>query len=202
MTTIPEDFKILVDKMPFLALALTQLIERQEKYWGCFQVIKGEDKVYQLHIPSLPILQLKFSSHHTYRAFWGDNNRSSVYTKQEQKTRTLTISELAKIQKSKSKSKSALKIESDARSKKINKKPIILSSSKKSSESSSQKPELVTMKQNIYEIVYYRSSTTPEINLINKMIAGFLREKIETATSESQLAPDEMMPLVLMTAKN
>ena len=200
MTPI-QQFQILVDKMPSLALAVSQLLEGKEKHWGCFKVRKGEDRVYQLYIPSLPILKLKLSGNHTYRAFWGDNNRSSVYTKQEQKILTSTTSELAKRQRTKSESTSQLKFKTGSRSQKNGKKSIILSGSKVSSERSSQKPELVTMKQNIYQIVYYQSSPTPEIDIVNKMIAGFLREKIEKVTSESQLAPDEIMPLVLMTAR-
>ena len=188
--TPKQDFQILVNKMPLLAFAVSQLLEQQEKHWGCFQIKKGEDRVYRLYIPALPVLKLKVSSNNTYRAFWGDNNRSSVYTKQEQKTRTLSISELEPKPKKKDRTETN------------NKQPIILSRSTKASAKSSQKPELVTMKQNIYEIVYYRSSAIPEINLVNQIIAGFLREKIEKVTSESELASDEMMPLVLMTAKN
>ena len=188
--TTKQDFQILVNKMPLLALAVSQLIEQQEKHWGCFQIKKGEDRIYRLYIPTLPVVQLKSSSNHIYRAFWGTNNRSSVYTKQEQKTRTLNISEPEPKTKNKDLNKTK------------NKQPIILSTSTKASKKSSPKPELVTMKQNIYEIVCYRSSPIPEMNLVNQIIAGFLREKIETITSESELAPDEMMPLVLMTVRN
>ncbi len=188
--TTKQDFQILVNKMPFLAFAVSQLLEQKEKHWGCFQIKKGEDRIYRLYIPSLPVLQLKCSSNLSYRAFWGNNNRSSVYTKQEQKTRTVNISE----SESRLKNKDSIKTN--------NKQPIILSRTKKISEKASQKSELVLIKQNIYEIVYYRSSPIPEMNLVNQMIAGFLREKIEKITSESTVAPDEMMPLVLMTVRN
>ena len=188
--TTKQDFQRLVNKMPLLALAVSQLIEQQEKSWGCFKIRKGEDRIYRLYIPTLPVVQLKSSSNHIYRAFWGNNNRSSVYTRQEQKKRTSNISE----SRSKSKNKDNIKTN--------NSQPIILSRATQTPAKSSQKLELLTMKQNIYEIVYYRSSPIPEMNLVNQMIAGFLREKIEQSTSETQLSRDEMMPLVLMTARN
>ncbi|MGF1541352.1 MAG: hypothetical protein ACFCU5_13025 [Pleurocapsa sp.] len=187
--TPKQEFQTLVDKMPSLALAINGLVQQKEKKWGFFQIKKAEDKIYQLSIPSLPILKLKVSSNHTYRAFWGNNNKSSVYTrhKQEQKTRTL--------------SKTNYQSPKSDRSVAINSKPLILSDSKISSKSSLQQPELISIKQDIYEVVYYKTSITPEIDLVNKMLAGFLREKIEQLTAESSLAADEMMPLVLMTEK-
>lgn len=181
--TSKQDFQNLVERMPSLASAIAQLLEQKEKKWGYFQIEKAEDKIYQLSIPSLPILKLKISSNHTYRAFWGDNNKSSVYTrhKQEQKTRTL----------SKTNNKS---LHSDRQ-------PLIIKNSAISSKSSRQTPSSIAVRQDIYEVIFYKNSSSPEIDLINKMIAGFLREKLEKITSEFSLAPGEIMPLVLMTEK-
>ncbi len=191
--TPKQEFQILVDKMPLLALAIDGLIEQKEKKWGCFQIEKAEGKIYQLYIPSLPILKLKISSNHIYRAFWGNNNKSSVYTRHKQEIKNLLLNT--------SQSETKNKLSKGKRSSKINKELIDLSRLKKSSKASSHKSESITRKQSIYEVIYYKTSTTPEIDLVNKMLAGFLREKIERVTSESSLAADEMMPLVLMTEK-
>lgn len=205
--TFKQDFQTLVDTMPSLALAVARLVEQQEKRWGCFQIKKGEDKIYRLHIPSLPILKLKVSGNHSYRAFWGNNNRSSVYTKQNKKTLNLTPSELTKMQKDWGRSKSDID-ESYINNGRVNslannnkKKQVIVSSSKKTIANNNTKPKLVTMNQNIYEIVYYHSATS-ETNVVNQMIAGFIQEKIENITSETLIAANELKPLILTTVKN
>ncbi|MEM8722024.1 MAG: hypothetical protein AAGE84_22475 [Cyanobacteria bacterium P01_G01_bin.39] len=59
----------LVD-LPSLELTLDILLNRQEKDWGCFQVVK-EGEFYALYIPTLDSLKLyKNPKSENYRGYW------------------------------------------------------------------------------------------------------------------------------------
>lgn len=56
--------------LPSLELTLNILLNRQEKNWGCFQVIK-EDEFYALYIPTLDSFKLyKNPKSENYKGYW------------------------------------------------------------------------------------------------------------------------------------
>lgn len=56
--------------LPSLELSLDILLNRQEKDWGCFQVIK-EGEFYTLHIPTLDSFKLyKNPKSENYKGYW------------------------------------------------------------------------------------------------------------------------------------
>ena len=64
-----------VTNLPSLELALNILINRQEKDWGCFQVVKEKD-FYALYIPTLDSFKLyKNPKSENYKGYW----RNPVY---------------------------------------------------------------------------------------------------------------------------
>lgn len=65
-----EKTKDLVAEYTSLFLAINKLLERQEKNWGCFQVIKEKD-FYSLYIPALPSFKLYQNTKSiVYRGYW------------------------------------------------------------------------------------------------------------------------------------
>ena len=59
-----------VDNLPSLGLALDILLNRQEKDWGCFQVVK-EGEFYALYIPTIDSFKLyKNPKSENYRGYW------------------------------------------------------------------------------------------------------------------------------------
>lgn len=60
--------------LPSLELALGILLNRQEKDWGCFQVVKEED-FYALYIPTLDSFKLyKNPKSENYKGYWKNNS--------------------------------------------------------------------------------------------------------------------------------
>ena len=59
-----------VADLPSLGLTLNILLNRQEKDWGCFQVIK-EEEFYALYIPTLDSFKLyKNPKSENYKGYW------------------------------------------------------------------------------------------------------------------------------------
>jgi hypothetical protein len=59
-----------VADLPSLELALNILLNRQEKDWGCFQVVK-EKEFYALYIPTMDSFKLyKNPKSENYRGYW------------------------------------------------------------------------------------------------------------------------------------
>lgn len=61
-----------ISNLPSLKLALDILLSRQQKDWGCFQVVK-EEEFYALYIPSLDSFKLyKNPKSENYKGYWRD----------------------------------------------------------------------------------------------------------------------------------
>ncbi|MBP0000069.1 MAG: hypothetical protein J7641_13910 [Cyanobacteria bacterium SID2] len=72
-----------------LKLALSRALNNQEKHWGYFQTVRGDDGVLYLDIPHLP--QLKFVQNperDNYKIYWGRTEKPSVYIRKKKKTVT------------------------------------------------------------------------------------------------------------------
>ena len=70
--------------LPSLELTLQILLDRQEKDWGCFQVVKEED-FYALYIPTLDSFKLyKNPKSENYRGYW---RNSSIHNLPDVKNR-------------------------------------------------------------------------------------------------------------------
>ena len=68
-----QQYPTSVANLPSLELALNILINRQEKDWGYFQVVKEED-FYALYIPSLDSFKLyKNPKSENYKGYWRNN---------------------------------------------------------------------------------------------------------------------------------
>ena len=65
-----QQYPTSVANLPSLELALNIMLDRQEKDWGCFQVVKEED-FYALYIPTLDSFKLfKNPKSENYRGYW------------------------------------------------------------------------------------------------------------------------------------
>ena len=65
-----QQYPTSVVNLPSLELTLNILINRQEKDWGCFQVVKEED-FYALYIPTMDSFKLfKNPKSENYRGYW------------------------------------------------------------------------------------------------------------------------------------
>ena len=65
-----QNYPTTVDNLPSLGLALDILLNRQEKDWGCFQVVK-EGEFYALYIPTIDSFKLyKNPKSENYRGYW------------------------------------------------------------------------------------------------------------------------------------
>ncbi len=74
------------DQFPSLSLAIAKLFDKQEKDWGYFQVKKEADRLYYLHIPSLPGLKFyQDPDKQIYKAFWEDRKNPAVTVKKRQR---------------------------------------------------------------------------------------------------------------------
>ncbi len=61
-----------ITELPSLKLTLDILLNRQEKDWGCFQVVK-EEEFYTLYIPTLGSFKLyKNPKSENYKGYWRD----------------------------------------------------------------------------------------------------------------------------------
>ena len=66
----------LITNFTSLNSAIGKLIDKQEKDWGYFQVIK-EEEFYSLHIPFLPCLRLyQNTTSNIYKAYWSNPKES------------------------------------------------------------------------------------------------------------------------------
>jgi len=60
-----------MDHLPLLQAALEQLLNKQEKTWGYFQVKKEKDNFYRLHLPYYTSLWLYQNEKNSiYEAYW------------------------------------------------------------------------------------------------------------------------------------
>lgn len=65
-----QQYPTSVADLPSLELALNIMLDRQEKDWGCFQVVKEED-FYALYIPTMDSFKLfKNPKSENYRGYW------------------------------------------------------------------------------------------------------------------------------------
>ena len=65
-----QNYSTSIINLPSLELTLQILLDRQEKDWGCFQVVKEED-FYALYIPTLDSFKLyKNPKSENYRGYW------------------------------------------------------------------------------------------------------------------------------------
>ena len=65
-----QNYPTSIINLPSLELTLQILLDRQEKDWGCFQVVK-EQEFYALYIPSLDSFKLyKNPKSENYRGYW------------------------------------------------------------------------------------------------------------------------------------
>ena len=72
-----QQYPTSVTNLPSLELALNIMLDRQEKDWGCFQVVKEED-FYALYIPTIDSFKLyKNPKSENYRGYWR-NHLSNV----------------------------------------------------------------------------------------------------------------------------
>lgn len=72
-----QNYPTSVTKLPSLELTLDILLNRQEKDWGCFQVVK-EGEFYSLYIPTLDSFKLyKNPKSENFKGYWR-NYRSDI----------------------------------------------------------------------------------------------------------------------------
>ncbi|MGK7923717.1 MAG: hypothetical protein AB4290_00435 [Spirulina sp.] len=70
---------------PLLESALLNLLRREERTWGYFQV-KQENQNYVLCIPSLPKLKIsKSAKSYAYRAYWINKKEPSIAVQRKEK---------------------------------------------------------------------------------------------------------------------
>ncbi|MCU0566228.1 MAG: hypothetical protein MUF49_06485 [Oculatellaceae cyanobacterium Prado106] len=155
-----------------LTLALTKLVDQQEKTWGYFQVVKNSDDEFQLVIPGFPKLSLqRGSDRYSYKATWSDKKEAVVYVRR--KTKEITSSKITAVKKTEK---------------------LTPKSSAKAVKLSPNKSEVP--KQRIYE-VFYRLDGRPGFRLIQQQLAIEIRDRLQAqATSDDR---DEMPPLVLLS---
>jgi hypothetical protein len=73
----PQNYPTSLTELPSLALTLDILLNRQEKDWGCFQVVK-EEEFYSLYIPTLDSFKLyKNPKSENFKGYWR-NYRSNI----------------------------------------------------------------------------------------------------------------------------
>ena len=77
MNSTRQQYPTSVTELPSLELSLNILLDRQEKDWGCFQVVK-EEQFYSLYIPTLDSFKLfKNPKSENYKGYWR-NSRSEI----------------------------------------------------------------------------------------------------------------------------
>jgi hypothetical protein len=174
-----EKTKNLVAEYTSLSLAISKLLEKQEKNWGCFQVTKEGD-FYSLNIPNLPSFKLYQNPKSiVYRGYWRQSQESFSATDTKNFPPDLWIKKKQK----------KVTIRKDSQNREEEKHILQLNSSEEN------KIQYLTKKQRIFEIVY-RYNPTVEIRMINQLVADFLKEKI---TSNIISVPEtEIFPLVLV----
>ena len=65
-----QQYPTSVTNLPSLELSLNILLDRQEKDWGCFQVVK-EEQFYSLYLPTLDSFKLfKNPKSENYKGYW------------------------------------------------------------------------------------------------------------------------------------
>lgn len=163
----------LINNLPGLLLAINKMLAQQEKDFGCFQV-KKESDFYSLYIPSFPSFKLyQNSRNHVYKGYW---QTSDILPDIKDRSNKPQI-HIKKKQKQVTDSKNIRLVQGT--------------------------PPLkggacldFVKKQRIYEVMY-QYDPSPEIRLVNQIIATCLKEKI--VASISSVPANEIMPLVLIT---
>ena len=187
-----EKTRDLVARYTSLSLAISKLLERQEKNWGCFQVEKEGD-FYSLYIPTLPSFKLYQNTKSIiYRGYWRQNKELPKPTDTKSFPPDLWIK---KKQKKVAVSKNIVGKTQNKQNNKNEKLSVIDESGTFSRKNKRSTSKDVIKKQRIYEIVY-RYNPNPEIRVVNQLIAEFLQEKINT--SIVTVPENEIFPLVLV----
>lgn len=181
-----EKTRDIVAEYTSLSLAISKLLEKQEKGWGCFQVNK-EGEFSCLSVPALPSFKLYQNTKSIiYRGYWrGLEIPNPTDTKSfppdlwiKKKNKKVTLRQ----------SGSREKVEE-------NKLQLIDRSQFDSPAYKAKNLVNVDKKQRIYEIVY-RYNPSVEIRVINQLIADFLKEKIKA--NIVSVPDDEIFPLVIV----
>ncbi|MBE9045739.1 hypothetical protein IQ255_15210 [Pleurocapsales cyanobacterium LEGE 10410] len=73
-----QNYPTSVTNLPSLGLTLDILLNRQEKDWGCFKVVK-EGEFYALYIPTLDSFKLyKNPKSENYKGYWRDSRLETL----------------------------------------------------------------------------------------------------------------------------
>lgn len=183
-----EKTQDLVAEYTSLSLAISKLIEKQEKDWGCFQV-KKEGDFSSLYIPSLPSFKLYQNPKSLiYRGYWRQANELPIPTDTKSFPPDFWIKKKQK----------KVRITQGTETKKVEdrEQELIYEFKSETKDKPLKKVITVEKKQRIYEIVY-RYNSILEIRVVNQLVANFLKEKI--IASIVAVPEGEIFPLVLVS---
>lgn len=181
-----EKTRNIVAEYTSLSLAISKLLDKQEKDWGCFQVRK-EGEFSCLSVPALPSFKLYQNPKSIiYRGYWRDRELPNP---------TDTKSFPPDVWIKKKNQKVTLRQSVATEKVKDNKLQLIDRSQSDSLAHKAKNLISVDKKQRIYEIVY-RYNPSVEIRGINQLIADFLKEKIKA--NIISVPDDEIFPLVIV----
>ena len=169
--------------LPSLELTLDILLNRQEKDWGCFQVVKEED-FYALYIPTMDSFKLyKNPKSENYRGYW----------------RNVMLETLPDVKNSAEKPDIFLRNRSKQVEVKIGaeKPDISLRNSNRLTPERKITPQRTILKKQRIIDVKYRYNACPEMYRLNQMIAKLIRSRLEGNLTFDPST--EIMPLILDT---
>lgn len=175
----PKDSKNLLDNYPCLSVALIQLLNKQEKHWGYFR-IERQDSYYCLSVPYFPHLVFhQNESNLIYKVYWGYSNYKGSWSDANE-------AEIEKIIEAIKLKKNALK-------------PLVYTRKKSRIIKRGMSEE---KKQRIHEIVInpgLESSFPSGVIKIDRLLAIFIKDKIEQQIAEINLDKSEANPIVTIT---
>ncbi|MGF1488379.1 MAG: hypothetical protein ACFBSE_14935 [Prochloraceae cyanobacterium] len=196
---IQKDSENLLDLYPCLSVALVQLLNKQEKNWGYFR-IKRQDSYYCLSVPYFPHLVFhQNESNLIYKVYWGYSSYKGTWEEAIE-------AEIGKIIEAIKLKKNALKplvytrkktrniLENNYRGKIAGKKATAHRIVKL--ETDREK------KQRIHEVVInpgLESNFPGGVRKIDRLLAIFIKEKIEQQIADIIVEKNEVKPAVTIT---
>ena len=193
----PKDSENLLDNYPCLSIALVQLLNKQEKNWGYFR-IERQDSYYCLSVPYFPHLVFhQNESNLIYKVYWGYSSYKGSWSDANKAEIEKTI-ETIKLKKN------ALKplVYTRKKSRIINTYKGAIAGKKETVQRIIKRGMSEEKKQRIHEIVInpgLESNFPSGVRKIDRLLAIFIKNKIEQQIAEMSLDKSEAKPIVTIT---
>lgn len=190
---ITSDRQNLLENYPYLSTALVQLLNKQTKKWGYFQIRK-KDAYYCLSVPYLPHLIISQNEANLiYRVYWGYGTYKGTWG-QIQELELETIIESTKVKENPHPLKASVYTKKKSK--------LVSNYQSKNIIVTNKRGAQIEKRQRIHEIVINRAAkyySNNSVREIDRLIAILIRNLIAQKIAELPVDKNEVRAMVTIT---